>query len=86
MAAKTITMHQTRRIIQLFNNGESKRSIARQCGLSRNTLKDYLRIIEKTALSNDELLSLNDDELGRIIHDPVRHAPDNDDRHSVLES
>ena len=78
MAAKTITMLQIRLIIQLMHNGVSKRSIARQCGISRNTLKDYLLIIEQSGIGYAELLALTNEQLNTLIHEPPEHgkAPD----------
>ncbi len=86
MAANTITMLQIRRIIQLHGNGESKRSIARQCSLSRNTVKEYLVLINKSGLNVGELLSMDDLQLNRLLHDPSRSTALPDNRQPALES
>jgi hypothetical protein len=41
MANKTLAMLQVRRILQLLQNGKSKRQIARDLSISRNTIDDY---------------------------------------------
>jgi transposase len=69
MAARTITMLQIRRIIQLLSSGHSKRFIARELELARNTVKDYIKLIHQSSQSYTELLALNDDSLSLFIHD-----------------
>jgi transposase len=70
MAGKTITMHQIRRIIQLSLKGVSKRSIARQCGISKNTVKDYLRLISRCGLPLEKLMAMDDENLHIVLYDP----------------
>jgi len=43
MAAKTIRMEQIRNLLQQKSKGISIRTIARNTGLSRNTVRHYLR-------------------------------------------
>jgi DNA invertase Pin-like site-specific DNA recombinase len=47
MAAKPIAMEQLKRVLTLYNEGESIKGIVRLTGLSRNTVRSYLsRIAE----------------------------------------
>ena len=71
MTAKTIEMLQIKGIIQLKNNGESIRSIAKKLSISRNTVKDYLKIFANTGLTIPDLFALSDENLNALIFDPV---------------
>lgn len=53
MAAKTIKMEQLKLILRLHQNGYSKKQIARQTGISRNTVKKYLA--KQIAIETDNL-------------------------------
>jgi transposase len=47
MAAKPIAMEQLKRVLTLYNEGQSIKGIVRLTGLSRNTVRSYLsRIAE----------------------------------------
>jgi DNA invertase Pin-like site-specific DNA recombinase len=47
MAAKPITMEQLKRVLTLYNEGQSIKGIVRLTGLFRNTVRSYLtRITE----------------------------------------
>jgi transposase len=86
MAAKPIGMLQVRRILQLLHNGVSKkRTIARDLDLSRNTVKNYLHIIQHTAMVYADLLALDDAALGVVIHEPARLIQSGDKRYQALQ-
>ncbi len=51
MAAKTIRMDQIRNLLQQKNKGISIRTIARNTGLSRNTVSHYLRAVDQHGYS-----------------------------------
>ncbi len=61
-------MHQIRRIIELHGQGRGIREIQRLTGLSRNTIRDYLRRIQESSLSVQELLALDDASLGPFVY------------------
>ena len=62
-----------RQVAQLKFHGQSIRSIADSLGLSRNTVRKYLRLFEGQGLSLSEALELDDASLGELI-DPCRGA------------
>ena len=50
MAGKIKSMSQIKQLLQLHQQGKSKKEIARILGISRNTVKSYLRKIEESSL------------------------------------
>lgn len=67
MANKTITMLQIRKVLQLLDQGYSQRRIAREVGISRNTVQDYCNKFLQTGLSTKQLLGLTDYDLNQSI-------------------
>jgi hypothetical protein len=61
-------MHQIRRIIELYGQGRGIRESQRLTGLSRNTIRDYLRRILESVLSVPELLALDDTSLAPAVY------------------
>jgi DNA-binding NarL/FixJ family response regulator len=57
MAGKPKPMSQIKQLLQLHQQGKSKKEIARILSISRNTVKSYLRKIEESKLHIKELLS-----------------------------
>lgn len=70
MAGKTIVMSKLKQIIRLRNEGTPLQTIARTIGISRNTVKKYLRIIEVREMQAAHLLCLEDHELDAMLEDP----------------
>lgn len=83
MAGKTIVMSKLKQIIRLRNEGIPLQTIARTIGISRNTVKKYLRIIEVREMQAEHLLSLEDHELDAMLEDP---APQDEQRLVTLSS
>jgi transposase len=67
MANKTLTMLQVRRILQLLQEGRSKRQIAKDLSISRNTIDDYEQKYIVSGQSLGSLLKLNDPALWDAI-------------------
>lgn len=86
MASKPISMLQARRIIQLLDKECKIRSIARELGISRNTVKNYLPVIANSGMSCKELLALSNEELSAIIFEPQRTALNAEKRFRDLSS
>ena len=82
-------MHQIRRIIELQNEGRSIRETERLTGLSRNTIREYLRRISLSGLSTTQLLSLDDDSLMPIVYvdaiETNRSGRTTDERYTFFE-
>ena len=67
MAGKTKTMTQIRKIIQSARHGWSIREIARNTGISRNTVKHYLRRIAEQGYTTESVLEFDDKTLAQIV-------------------
>ena len=70
MANKTIDMIKVRQILRLHNQGRSKMQISIQTGISRNTLKKYLKEFEDSNLTFEEISSLSDKDLEDLFVRP----------------
>jgi transposase len=68
MANKTLAMLQVRRILQLLQNGKSKRQIARDLSISRNTIDEYENKYIASGQSLSDLLRKDDDALWRALN------------------
>jgi transposase len=65
-------MHQIKRIIEFHLHGHSIRQIGRLCGISRNSIRDYLRRLEQTGQPLNELLKQEDQALLKTVQtDPT---------------
>ena len=63
-------MLQLRRILQLKRQGKSNRSIARECGLSRDTVNIYAQRLSSSSKTVDEMLALDDEALADYFMAP----------------
>ncbi len=61
-----------RKIAQMVLAGKSKRSIAEELGISRNTVKKYLYKIQQTGMSLEEFILLEDKEINHLMEDPPK--------------
>jgi len=62
-------MLQIRRILQLLEDNRSKRFIARELEISRNTVDRYVQRVRLSGLTLGQLLLLRDGELSQFIYD-----------------
>lgn len=74
MANNRISMSKIRYILRLYAQGRSKNHISTHGGVSRNTLKTYIKGFEQSGLSLPELDQLTDKELDQLFTKPVRIA------------
>ena len=70
MANKTITMSKIKHVLQLYFQGRSKLLIVQQTGISRNTIKKYLKECLASGLSNEDVLKLSEKELEKLFIKP----------------
>ena len=63
MAAKTISMSTIKQVLRLKAQGKSIKYITRAIGISRNTVKKYLRMSEECDFSENQILGCEDEEL-----------------------
>lgn len=71
MANKPINMSKIRYILRLYSQGRSKLHISMHGGVSRNTLKTYIRLFEESGLSYSQLDELTDKDLERLFIKPA---------------
>ena len=71
MANKTKTMLQVRRVLQLIDNGLSLRKIAKQLGISRNTVSQYASKASSSGKPIQELLSMSDEDIALYVFNNV---------------
>jgi transposase len=67
MANKLLTMLQIRRLLQVLDSSLSRRQIAKQLSISRNTVDAYCQRFTTSGKSFGELLKLSDEELCDLI-------------------
>jgi len=80
-------MNKLRDIIRLKASGSSNQSISRQLRLSRTTLVGYLKQVQASGQSYQQLLALSEAELSAIVSPVVVHAPHTDaSRYGVLSA
>ena len=70
MANNPVSMSKIRQILRLHSQGRSKLLIAKQTGVSRNTLKKYLKEFEQSGLSFNEVNELGDKDLEDLFIKP----------------
>ena len=68
MAKQPITMLQIRRILQLLQQGESKRKISQILHSGRHTIDDYVLKIESCGISLPLLVKLSDADLATLVY------------------
>jgi len=79
-------MNKVRHILRLYSQGYKKLQIAEQTGVSRNTLKKYLKEFTQSGLSFDEVNQLEDKDLEDLFVKPVERPPNNKDKLQTLFS
>ena len=74
MANKVKRMEQIKRFIRLYLVRGSYKSVSRQTGMSRNTIKLYLRQCESSSYSLREILELPESELRKILYPEYKES------------
>src|SRR5690625_1491567 len=67
MAAKPKPMSQIKQILRLYQQGKSIKFIVRNLSVSRNTVRKYLSLQKASSRSIEELLQIEDEQLGQIL-------------------
>ena len=78
MANKPINMNKVRQLLRLHSQGYKKLQIAEQTGISRNTIKKYLKEFTESKLSFEEINVLSDKDLEDLFVKPQERLPIND--------
>ncbi len=68
MAGKPKRMSQVKQILRLHNQGYGNKTIARDLGISKNTVKSYLGKYKSSKLSLSTLLKMEDHSLEKVFH------------------
>jgi transposase len=76
MANTTISMNKIRQILRLHDHGRSKQAIAIQAGVSRNTVKKYIKFFQQSGFTFEEVNSLGDKELEDLFGKSNERKPD----------
>ena len=83
MANKKTDMSKLRQMLRLHSQGESKLRISKLTGVSRNTLKKYLKIYNRLHLTAALVESQSDQELDHLFGENL--LPEPCDRYKTLE-
>jgi hypothetical protein len=83
MAGKTITMSKIKQILLHRRAGAGMRTIGEAVGLSKNTVKKYLRLLEIQTISEEQALDMRDEELEALLTDPAESSAS---RQGLLET
>lgn len=87
--SEPLRMHQIKRIIEFQIEGRGIRETVRLTGLSRNTIREYLRRISTSGLTSEHLLSMDDESLIPIVYvdemEKNRSGRNTDERFSSFE-
>ena len=84
MANKKTDMSKLRQMLRLYTQGESKLKISELTGVSRNTLKKYLKIYTRLGLKLDDIEGRSDQELDQLFGENL--MPEPSDKYKALES
>jgi transposase len=76
MPNNPISMVKIRQLLRLYAQGKSKHQIAQQTGISRNTLKKYLKDFDDSKMSFEEVNELTDKDLEDLFIKPVQIPSD----------
>jgi len=83
MANKKTNMSKLRQMLRLYAHGESKLKISNHIGVSRNTLKKYLKIYQRLGLSLADIEQKSDQQLDHLFGENL--LPEPSDRYKALE-
>ncbi|HCN83160.1 MAG TPA: hypothetical protein DIT07_05990, partial [Sphingobacteriaceae bacterium] len=70
MAADTISMTKLKQLFLLHQNGESQRNIAKVIGISKNTVKKYIRLAKLKGNEVQDLVQQEDYEQEKLFAEP----------------
>jgi len=84
MANKRKDMSKLRQMLRLYSQGESKLQISSITGVSRNTLKKYIRLYDSLCISMPELELKSDRELDQLFGENL--LPEPSERYKIAEN
>lgn len=66
-------MSQLKQILRLLSQSYPLKAIQRQSGVSRNTVKGYIRTLEAKGISIENAIQLEDKELDYLLRTPIKY-------------
>lgn len=75
MANKTINMSKLRQMLRLYSQGESKLKISELTGISRNTLKKYIKRFIQFGINIKDIERISDEELDCLFDENFINEP-----------
>lgn len=73
MSGTGILMSQLKQILRLISQSYKLKAIVRQTGVSRNTIKSYMRILQSKEISIEDALKLGDPQLDHLLRSPSKY-------------
>lgn len=86
MPNKSISMNKIRQVLRCYASGSSTKSISSMLNMSRNTVKKYLHIYQKSGFSLSEVLSLDDSYLYSLFQEQKEDNESQSPRYKELQS
>lgn len=71
MAGKTKSMSIIKQLLLQLHQGQSKKQIVRDMGISKNTLRRYLRLLQGCGFALEELIQMDEPEIERILNNKI---------------
>lgn len=85
MPNKFLSMNKIRQVLRCYASGKGTKAISSMLNISRNTVKKYLQIYQKSRLDIDKVLSLDDASLFSLFQKKEKPAVTNE-RYDTLQA
>lgn len=85
MPNKFLSMNKIRQVLRCYASGKGTKTISSMLNISRNTVKKYLQIYQKSRLDIDKVLSLDDASLFSLFQEKEKPAVTNE-RYDTLQA
>ena len=72
MPNKQLGMEKIRQVLRCYSQGHGTKSISSMLSVSRNTVKKYLQVFQRSGLDYEQMLSLPDQEFSKLFHEKSR--------------
>ena len=86
MPNKAISMNKIRQVLRCYASGSGTRSISSMLNLSRNTVKKYLQVYQKSGLSLEGIQSMDDSSLCTLFQEKTKHPEEPSPRYKELQA
>ena len=86
MPNKSISMNKIRQVLRCYASGSGTKSISSMLSVSRNTVKKYLHIYQKSGLSLSDILSMDDSSLCSLFQEQEKQPEEMSSRYKELHS